>query len=142
MYIRERLRLLGDLDRERLRSLRLRSRDRVRDLRRRSPPRSPPRSLPAPAPPPPPRSRSRCSSRPECRTLTSGPPLRVPPRPPPNLLGSHPLTVLALSTSTSTLRPSIFLPSACLYAAVSQKSRETLTFKFVFLKREKSLKGK
>ena len=51
----------------------------------------------------------------------------------PNLLGSHPLTVLALSTSTSTLRPSIFLPSACLYAAVSQKSRETLTFMF-FLK--------
>lgn len=36
----------------------------------------------------------------------------------PNLLGSHPLTVRALSTSTNTLRPSIFFPSACLYAAI------------------------
>ena len=35
----------------------------------------------------------------------------------PSLLGSHPLTVLDLSTSTSTLLPSIFMPSACLYAA-------------------------
>jgi len=36
----------------------------------------------------------------------------------PNLLGSHPLTVRALSTSTNTRRPSIFFPSACLYAAI------------------------
>src|SRR5207302_1065304 len=32
----------------------------------------------------------------------------------PNLLGSHPFTVLPLSTSTTTLLPSIFFPSACL----------------------------
>lgn len=35
----------------------------------------------------------------------------------PKRRGSHPLTVLARSTSTKTLLPSIFLPSACLYAA-------------------------
>jgi len=64
------------------------------------------------------RSRSlSLSSRPECLMLTSGPPLRVPPKPPPSLRGSQPFTVLARSTSTNTLRPSIFLPSACLYAA-------------------------
>ena len=40
----------------------------------------------------------------------------------PSLRGSQPLTVLPLSTSTKTLRPSIFLPSACLYAAVREKS--------------------
>merc|ERR1719154_958727 len=54
------------------------------------------------------------SSRPECLTLTSLPPFLVPPRPPPSLRGSHPLTVRPLSTSTKTLRPSIFLPSAFL----------------------------
>lgn len=35
----------------------------------------------------------------------------------PNRRGSQPFTVLARSTSTKTLLPSIFLPSACLYAA-------------------------
>ena len=40
----------------------------------------------------------------------------------PSLRGSQPLTVLPLSTSTKTLRPSIFLPSACLYAAVREGS--------------------
>ena len=44
----------------------------------------------------------------------------------PSLLGSHPFTVLALSTSTRTLRPSIFIPSAFLYAAESfQVFRDT-----------------
>uniref|UniRef100_A0A2A4K4J3 Uncharacterized protein n=1 Tax=Heliothis virescens TaxID=7102 RepID=A0A2A4K4J3_HELVI len=38
------------------------------------------------------------------------------------LLGSHPLTVRALSTSTSTRLPSIFLPSACLYAAAISRT--------------------
>lgn len=37
----------------------------------------------------------------------------------PSLRGRQPLTVRPLSTSTSTLLPSIFLPSACLYAAVT-----------------------
>ena len=40
----------------------------------------------------------------------------------PSLRGSQPFTVLPLSTSTKTLRPSIFLPSACLYAAVREGS--------------------
>lgn len=40
----------------------------------------------------------------------------------PNRRGSHPLTVRALSTSTNTLLPSIFLPSACLYAAEREKT--------------------
>lgn len=39
----------------------------------------------------------------------------------PSLLGSQPLTVRALSTSTKTRRPSIFLPSACLYAAARNR---------------------
>jgi len=58
--------------------------------------------------------------------LTSGPPLRVPPKPPPSLRGSQPFTVLARSTSTNTLRPSIFLPSACLYAAKRYRSEITV----------------
>lgn len=58
--------------------------------------------------------------------LTSGPPLRVPPKPPPSLRGSQPFTVLARSTSTNTLRPSIFLPSACLYAAKRYQSKITI----------------
>ena len=44
----------------------------------------------------------------------------------PKLRGSHPFTVLARSTSTKTRRPSIFLPSACLYAAVSQNHKSKL----------------
>lgn len=36
----------------------------------------------------------------------------------PKRRGSHPFTVRALSTSTNTRLPSIFLPSACLYAAI------------------------
>lgn len=43
-----------------------------------------------------------------------GPPRRVPPKPPPSRRGNQPFTVLARSTSTKTLLPSIFLPSACL----------------------------
>ena len=38
----------------------------------------------------------------------------------PSLLGFHVLTVLPLSTSTTILLPSIFFPSACLYAAVTE----------------------
>lgn len=49
--------------------------------------------------------------------LTSGPPRRVPPNPPPSRRDSQPLTVRARSTSTKTRLPSIFLPSPCLYAA-------------------------
>lgn len=72
-----------------------------------------PRSLPSSL-----RARSLSgSSLPECRVFTSGPPLRVPPRPPPSRRGSQPLTVRPRSTSTRTRRESIFLPSACLYAA-------------------------
>jgi len=40
----------------------------------------------------------------------------VPPRPPPSLLGRQLLTVRPRSTSTTIRLPSIFLPSACLYA--------------------------
>ena len=39
----------------------------------------------------------------------------------PSRRGNQPLTVLPRSTSTRTRRPSIFFPSACLYAAVMDK---------------------
>lgn len=55
---------------------------------------------------------------PEYLWLTSSPPTLVVPSPPPSRRGRQFGTVLPRSTSTSTLLPSIFLPSACLYAAV------------------------
>ena len=39
----------------------------------------------------------------------------------PSLRGCQPLTVRPRSTSTNTRRPSIFLPSACLYAATQHR---------------------
>lgn len=67
------------------------------------------------------------SSLPECLVFTSGPPLRVPPRPPPSRRGSHPFTVRPRSTSTRTRRESIFFPSACLYAAIREIRRIPMT---------------